>query len=491
MTRQGLPRRPGGPPWPPVDAARTDAAAPAPGAASVAGSTSTRTADDAAPAGVRRGLPRVPASAAGGVPAAGAGHGPGSDVATGPDTAGGPPLRRGLPRVAGAEPWPPAGTAPAGHGPAVLAVDAGPAVVDQIGAGPAAVDEGSVTGSGSPLSDVVEGAGRSGTTTPGVDRPTVSPPDTGPTSTPTSTPPAAPAPRPRRLPAWAARAAVLAAGAVVVLGLLVLVARWWVGTGTGQQFLAAYPGTAPMPSDAPVGIPAWLAWQHFFNVFLLVLAVRTGLQVRLQRRPAASWAPRANPGARIGLMAWAHQALDVLWVVNGLAYVVLLFATGQWMRIVPTSWTVVPEALSAGIQYLTLQWPTEDGWVHYNGLQQLAYFATVFVAAPLAILSGLRMSVYWRSRPVADRLVPIGLARRVHFPVMLYFVAFVVLHVGLVLATGARRNLEHMFAASDDGTWIGVVLFGVSVVVIAGAAAALRPVVVAPVARRFGTVSSR
>ena len=181
----------------------------------------------------------------------------------------------------------------------------------------------------------------------------------------------------------------------------------------------------------------------------------------------------------------------MLWVTNGVVYVVLLFVTGQWMRIVPTSWTVLPEALSSALQYLSLQWPTEDGWVHYNGLQQLAYFVTVFVAAPLAILSGVRMSVYWRSGTMADRLVPAGLARRVHFPVMLYFVAFVVVHVTLVLATGARRNLAHMFAARDDGSWLGLVLFIVSVVVIVGAAYALRPVVVAPVARRFGTVSGR
>ncbi|MEU2198897.1 cytochrome b/b6 domain-containing protein [Isoptericola sp. NPDC019482] len=442
MTRQGLPRRPGGPLWPPVADVRDGAAPAAPVAAGADGTTGAAAAGaGAARGGTGRGLPRV-VGQGGGASAALAAVGRGGaeegagQVAAARDAAA-PALRRGLPRIAGGEPWPPAGIAPAGRG------SVGPVAVDPDGA--------------------------AGTTPPRVTA----------------------APRRRRLPAWAGRAGLAAAVAVVVLGALVLVARWWVGTDAGQRFLVAYPGTAPMPDGAPVGIPAWLAWQHFFNVFLLVLAVRTGLQVRLQRRPAASWAPRAEPGARIGLMAWAHQALDVLWVLNGVLYVVLLFATGQWMRIVPTSWTVVPEAVSAGIQYLSLRWPTEDGWVHYNGLQQLAYFVTVFVAAPLAILSGVRMSVYWRSRPAADRLVPIGLARRVHFPVMLYFVAFVVLHVTLVLATGARRNLDHMFAARDDGSWVGLVLFLVSVVVIAGAAAALRPVVVAPVARRFGTVSGR
>ena len=61
----------------------------------------------------------------------------------------------------------------------------------------------------------------------------------------------------------------------------------------------------------------------------------------------------------------------------------------------PTSWDVFPNAVSAALQYVSLDWPTENGWVNYNGLQQLAYFATVFIAAPLAIVTGVRMSGIW------------------------------------------------------------------------------------------------
>ena len=57
----------------------------------------------------------------------------------------------------------------------------------------------------------------------------------------------------------------------------------------------------------------------------------------------------------------------------GLIDCVLLFVTGQWMRVIPTSWEVFPNALSAALQYVSLDWPTENGWVNYNGLQQLAY----------------------------------------------------------------------------------------------------------------------
>jgi hypothetical protein len=92
------------------------------------------------------------------------------------------------------------------------------------------------------------------------------------------------------------------------------------------------------------------------------------------------------PGIRhsIGLARWWHLGTDTLWLLNGLVYYVLLFATPRWHRLVPTSWDVFPNALSVLIQYLSLNWPAETGWVAYNSLQQMAYFITVFVAAPRA-----------------------------------------------------------------------------------------------------------
>ncbi len=157
--------------------------------------------------------------------------------------------------------------------------------------------------------------------------------------------------------------------------------------------------------------------QHFFTVFLLVLIVRSGLEVRTQKRPSAFWAPKRNPKGKISLSLWFHQSLDLLWVVNGAVFVVLLFATGQWMRVVPTSWAVFPNAISAGLQYVSLDWPTENGWVYYNALQQLAYFATIFIAAPLSIITGFRMSKLWpRNASRLSRAYRIEWARALHFP---------------------------------------------------------------------------
>ena len=47
---------------------------------------------------------------------------------------------------------------------------------------------------------------------------------------------------------------------LVVLFLLVLAARGIRASDGGQSFLTAFPGASALPSFAPVGFPAWLAW---------------------------------------------------------------------------------------------------------------------------------------------------------------------------------------------------------------------------------------
>ncbi|MGO3088653.1 MAG: cytochrome b/b6 domain-containing protein [Galactobacter sp.] len=276
--------------------------------------------------------------------------------------------------------------------------------------------------------------------------------------------------------------------AVIVVAIAVAAASLLMTLQPVEDFVHRYPGAAPQPTETPVGLPGWLGWQHFLNAFFMLLIIATGLRIRRETRPPATWTSRKT-GRKVSLTVWLHQAIDLLWLVNGVVFLVLIFTTGHWQRLVPTDWDVIPNALSAGLQYLSLDWPTENGWVAYNGLQQITYFTTVFIAAPLAAVSGWRMSTVWPR--VLDRILPMQLARRVHFPVMIYFVGFVVVHVGLVLSTGMKRNLNHVFAATDAGGWAGFVTFVVALVVMAAGWFLARPAFVAPVARVFGEVSSR
>lgn len=296
---------------------------------------------------------------------------------------------------------------------------------------------------------------------------------------------------------WPLRTVVISAAiAVVVLIVAIVVARWWRSTDAGVSFLSAFPGELEPAAGTPVGFPAWLNWSHGLNAFFLLFIVTSGLRIRSKQRPPAFWTRdperfpklKGRPG-RLSIHVWWHLVVDSLFVLNGLVFVVLLFATGQWMRVVPLSWDALPNAVSAGVQYLSLDWPAHHGWTNYNSLQQLSYFATVFLAAPLALLTGLRLSPGWpagwkRATGIFGDLF----ARRVHALVLWYFVAFTIVHVGLVLTTGALRNLNTMYAARDAGNAVGLIVFLVSLLLVVGAWFLLGPGRVIALAKRTGTV---
>ncbi len=295
----------------------------------------------------------------------------------------------------------------------------------------------------------------------------------------------------RTLGQWIKRVVLLAVGAVAAAAILVLAARGVTTLPGVPEFLERYPGAYDLPEAAEPGFPWWAQWAHFLNFFLMVLIIRSGYQVRTQQKPPAFWTPKSG-GKKISINLWLHQSLDILWLANGLIFVVLLFASGHWMRIVPTSWEVFPNALSALLQYMTLDWPVENGWVNYNSLQQLMYFLVVFIAAPLAAITGVRMSEFWpKNAKTLNRIYPVEAARAIHFPTMLFFVLFILIHVFLVFATGALRNLNHMFGGTDAVNWVGFWLFAAAIAITAAGWYAARPLVLAPIAKLFGQVSSR
>ena len=243
---------------------------------------------------------------------------------------------------------------------------------------------------------------------------------------------------------------------------IVLIAQWLRTLSAVQAFEAQYPGDMPTALPAPEGIPVWLAWQHYLNALFLVLIVRSALTLRSRERPSAFFRRRngglirtKNPPRRIGVYLWLHLSIDALWVLNGLIYVVLLFATGYWLRLVPSDWAVVPNAVTAGLQYASLQWPTDDAWAGYNALQALSYFVIVFIASPLAIFTGLRLSSAWPLEAKLNRWLPEQPIRALHNFTLWAFVVFVIVHVTLVLGTGALRNLNVMYAGNNGSSWLG------------------------------------
>lgn len=126
-----------------------------------------------------------------------------------------------------------------------------------------------------------------------------------------------------------------------------------------------------------------------------------------------------------------------------------------------------PNAVSTLIQYLSLSWPPETTCGSYNSLQLLAYFITIFLAAPLAFITGLGMSpaLSTRFRRISS-VLSIQTARSLHFLVLVWFLLFIVLHVALVFTTGLLHNLNHVYANNDGAGWAGFWVFAASMVIV-------------------------
>ncbi len=288
----------------------------------------------------------------------------------------------------------------------------------------------------------------------------------------------------------------------VVLISAVAAAKGLRTTESVQRFIAHNPGTVGgADAERNAGFPIWVGVQHFFNLFLMIFIIRSGVQI-LSDHPRLYWTRHSTPGKdwfriqkpvptdplwtakndsislpgqvglpglrhSIGLARWWHLGTATLWLANGLVFYVLLFATTRWERLVPTSWEVFPNALSVAIQYASLDWPMENGWVAYNSLQLLAYFITVFVAAPLALIAGLGMSPALSTRfKRLSKVLSIQTARSLHFLVLVWFLVFIAGHVFFVFTTDFLRNLNHIYTGQNTHGWVAFWLFAASMVVV-------------------------
>lgn len=257
-----------------------------------------------------------------------------------------------------------------------------------------------------------------------------------------------------------------------------------------KAFIEHYPGIAQAAPSVESGFPWWLRLQHFVNMFFMMFIIRAGIQI-LADHPRLYWKRDCTPGTdwfrfqhevpmdrvwtskddsvtlptwlgipglrhTIGLARWWHLSVNMLWTINGVLFYVLLFSTDQWRRLVPLTWDVFPNALSTTIQYASLNFPVDQGWTRYNGLQQLAYFVTVFVAAPISILTGLMQSPAISNKSGwFGKLLHRQMARSIHFVSFSWFVAFILGHGIMVAITGLRQNTNHMFAGIDSPNWEG------------------------------------
>jgi thiosulfate reductase cytochrome b subunit len=130
--------------------------------------------------------------------------------------------------------------------------------------------------------------------------------------------------------------------------------------------------------------------------------------------------------------------------LNGAAYLGDLLLRGRVRRLWPSASDLrgIPHAI---LEHARLRFPKGDAALRYNVLQKLAYLAAI-AAFPLLILAGLTMS------PAMDSAFPWLLdvfggrqsARTIHFLLASFLVAFVVVHLAMVVLSGVVNNVTSM-----------------------------------------------
>jgi len=312
----------------------------------------------------------------------------------------------------------------------------------------------------------------------------------------------------RRFRIWIRPSFLIAAAMLVLLPVL---AAWVEYLFVGLPFIPAVPRIDPDNFVGPHGFPVWVRYCHFFNFLFLTMLIRSGLSILVDHpllyfnndcTPGTEWirltpiqvpADRlwtakddaryispivATPGYRhtVGI-ARSWHFLDVYgFILTGMFFVAMLFGTEQWRRIVPHSTLVPLQAWNTWVYYTTFHLPPEfNGYYGYNALQQIVYFAFVFVFGPLAILTGIAMSPAavnrfpWYAKLFGGRQS----GRSIHFLTMLGFCVFIVVHVTLVMMTGFVRNMNHIVMGTDGRNRLGMILgfAGIGVVVLSWIAA--------------------
>lgn len=291
-----------------------------------------------------------------------------------------------------------------------------------------------------------------------------------------------------------------------LLFLLPLLAAWVQFLVLGLPFIPPIPQVYPNNFAGPHGFPLWVRYCHFFNFVFVMMLIRSGISILYDHprlyfnndcTPGSEWirftpikVPTdrvwtakddaryitpilATPGYRhtVGVGRSWHFLNVYGFILTGLLFVVMLFDTEQWRRLVPQSTLVLHQAWSTWVHYATFHLPPEfNGFYGYNALQQLAYFSVVFLFGPMAILTGIAMSpavvnrFSWYARLFGGRQS----ARSLHFLTMLSFFAFIVVHVTLIIMTGFARNMNHIVLGTDDANHLGMILgfVGIGVVIL-------------------------
>ncbi|MBV9690144.1 MAG: molybdopterin-dependent oxidoreductase [Ktedonobacteraceae bacterium] len=237
---------------------------------------------------------------------------------------------------------------------------------------------------------------------------------------------------------------------------------------------------------ASLAFPLWIRLTHYINLLFIGLLIRSGIQIA-GAHPRLYWNDGCNPDSawltltkkkvpkdklytsmddeiavppllalpgedNLGLGRHWHFFSVIFWVLSGVVYVVLLFATGEWTRLIPTSWSIFPRAWQTLLTYLSFHIPPASDFQPFDPLQQLTYAAVVFLLAPFMLLTGAAMSPAIEARfPWYVKLFGgKQAARSLHFLSLIAFVLFIIVHTALVLIVHFQDNIRNIVLGAGN-----------------------------------------
>jgi len=209
---------------------------------------------------------------------------------------------------------------------------------------------------------------------------------------------------------------------------------------------------------------------HWVNAVTVIVMLMSGLMI-LNAHPRLYWGqfganfdhawlnlgPRPFPGwatipSGYNLAAARIWHLAFAWVL--VAGFLAFLSTSLWNRhlqrdLAPTPDELKPSHVWHDIKlHARLRFPTGEAALRYNVLQKISYASVIFLFIPLMILTGLAMS------PAMDAAWPWLVdvfggrqsARSIHFIVAAAILAFIVVHLLMVVLAGPANEIWSMIS---------------------------------------------
>lgn len=237
---------------------------------------------------------------------------------------------------------------------------------------------------------------------------------------------------------------VLAVSLLLMSGLQIFNAHPALYWGQASTFAAPWLSiTAAERDGRPIGVTG-IANATFETTGVLGYSGKPGM-----RAPVAfpGWATIPSYRDLASGRRW-HFFFAWLFAINGLVYLAFSLISGHLRRdLAPSAHDLSPRTLWREVlDHARLRFPRGEAARRYNALQKLAYLGVVLAVMPLILATGLTMSPGFNA--AAPWLVELfggrQTARSIHFICAALMVAFVAVHLAMVVLSGPLNNIRSM-----------------------------------------------